>query len=559
MKQAMKQSVAMGILNTVSIILLLGTALVFGINTAVSLRINTANQNRYDLTYYANLFMDGSAYLTNEVRAYAATGDQVHYDRYWQEINTTQSRERGLDGMNEIGITREEQALIDEMSSLSTGLESVENEAMQFAAEGRNTEAIAKVYGQQYSSTTENIERLRTEFIQTLEQRTKQNVERLERVCININILVAAVIVASIFLQVWSILYSRKRIIRPVMAIEKEMLEISRGNLSSHLDLESDTSEIGTLVDSIHRTKETLKQYIGDISLKLSNMAQGNMDQKMELEYAGDFLPIQEALSTILNSLNQTLDEINTVSERVSAGSSQVSQGAQDLAQGATEQASAVEELSATINDLSARMDQVAESADSAKQITDGAASSLNACNAKMAELVHAMEEISAASSEIAKVIDTIESIAFQTNLLALNAAVEAARAGSAGKGFAVVADEVRTLANKSQEASRSTEGLITRSLDAVRHGTEIVGETANTLMRVVDHAKESTTHVDEIAANSQEQAVALKQLTQGVDQIANVVQTNSATSEESAAAAHELSDQAARMQQLMKAFRLRR
>jgi len=558
MKKAMKQSAAMAILNTISILLLVGTAVSFALNTVISLRINEANEDRYNLTSYANLFMDGSADLTNDVRAYAATGDKLYYDRYWEEINTIQSREQGLAGMREIGITEAEQALIDNMSALSTGLESLENEAMNHVAQGDCPSAVQEVYGQTYSDTTQRIEQLRSEFIATLERRTQEDVNRLARMCIGVNILVAVVVAASILLQVASVLYSRRRVIRPVLAIEREMAEIARGNLSSQFSLEPDTSEIGVLVDSIHRTKRTLKQYIGDISLKLSNMAKGNMDQRMDLEYVGDFLPIQNALNTILNSLNATLGEIGATSERVFQGSAQVSQGAQGLAQGATEQASAVEELSATINDLSNRMDRVAESAESAKEITDQSAGVLNLCNEKMSELVSAMNEISGAASEIAKVIDTIESIAFQTNILALNAAVEAARAGSAGKGFAVVADEVRALANKSQEASGSTEELITRSLNAVQHGTAIAAETAKTLMNVVEGAKQSAAHVDEIALNSQQQAEALKQLTEGVNQIADVVQTNSATSEESAAAAHELSDQATRMQQLMDEFRLR-
>ncbi len=558
MKKAMKQSAVMAILNTVCIILLAAAALGFAVNTVVSLRINAANDDRYNLTQYANQFMDGSAYLTDEVRAYAATGDRVHYDNYWNEINAAQNREKGLAGLQEIGITAQEQALIDQMSALSTGLEPLESEAMDQAARGDTLTAIGEVYGSEYSATASQIESLRTQFLNTLSARTAGEVERLSGVCTAITCTVGVIVFAAVVLQIISIVYSRKRIIRPVILIEKEMEEIAGGNLSSQFDLEPDTSEIGVLVESIHRTKDTLKQYIGDISLKLSRMARGDMDQRMDLKYVGDFRPIQNALATILDALNHTLGQISAASERVSGGSAQVSQGAQALAQGATEQASAVEELSATISDLSQRMDRVAESAASTKAISDESASVLNVCSEKMDELVSAMGEISEVSSEIGKVIDAIESIAFQTNILALNAAVEAARAGAAGKGFAVVADEVRNLANKSREASKSTGELINRSISAVKHGTEIVDETAQTLSGVVEGTRQSSSHVDQIAENSQEQAEALKQLTLGVNQIADVVQTNSATSEESAAAAQELSDQATRMQELLDAFRLR-
>ncbi len=558
MKKKMKQSAAMAILNSISIILLLGTALSFGVNTFLNMKVNQANDDRYNLTIYANLFMDGSANLTKQVRAYAATGDRTYYDNYWTEINTTKSRETGLAGMQEIGITKEEQDLIDQMSSLSTGLESLENEAMSLVEQWDLTAAVNEVYGESYSATASQIEQLRMKFITTLQERSKQNVDRINLMSNVVNIFVAVMIGASIILQIISILYSRRNVITPIKAIENEMAEIAKGNLSSEFTMESDTSEIGMLVDSIHRTRHTLKQYIGDIADKLSNMADGNMDQKMELQYTMDFLPIQQALNTILDSMNQTLSEIGRASVKVSTGSDQVANQSQALAQGATEQASTVEELSATINDLSMQMDMVADGAENAKKITDEATGVLHTCNDKMVELVNAMNEISSASAEIAKVINTIEDIAFQTNILALNAAVEAARAGSAGKGFAVVADEVRALANKSQEASQGTEALITRSLNAVTKGTYIADETADILKDVVVGAKQSSTHVDEIAMNSQKQAEALKQLTEGVNQIADVVQSNSATSEQSAAAAQELNDQASNMQNLMTRFRLR-
>ncbi len=558
MKKKMKQSAAMAILNSISIILLLGTALSFGINTLLNMKISEANEDRYNLTIYANLFMDGSANLTKQVRAYAATGDRTYYDNYWTEINTTQSRETGLAGMQEIGITKEEQDLIDQMSSLSTGLESLENEAMSLVEQGDLAAAVNEVYGESYSSTSAQIESLRMKFITTLQERSKQNVDRINLMGTVVNILVAVMICASIILQIMSILYNRREIINPIKKIENEMAEIAKGNLSSEFTLESDTSEIGMLVEAIHKTRSTLKQYIGDISNKLSNMAGGNMNQQMELQYTKDFLPIQQAIEIILDSLNSTLSEIETASVKVSTGSEQVANQSQALAQGATEQASTVEELSATINDLSMQMDMVAGGAENAKKITDEATGVLYNCNEKMVDLVNAMNEISSASAEIAKVINTIEDIAFQTNILALNAAVEAARAGSAGKGFAVVADEVRALANKSQEASQGTEALITRSLNAVTKGTHIADETADILKEVVVGAKQSAAHVDEIAVNSQKQAEALKQLTEGVNQIADVVQSNSATSEESAAAAQELNEQAAHMQNLMEKFQLR-
>lgn len=352
-----------------------------------------------------------------------------------------------------------------------------------------------------------------------------------------------------------------RSILKPISEIDHVAKEIANGNLNESIHYQSKDA-LGTLAKNFNKTVVRLQdyvKYIEEISNVLNEIANGNLLFRLTYDYAGEFAKIKDALINISNTMNDTLGRINQSSDQVASGADQVSSGAQALSQGATEQASSVQELAATINDISAQITKNASNAHEANQQAKDVEDEARESNRRMQEMVTAMADISESSSQIGKIIKTIEDIAFQTNILALNAAVEAARAGAAGKGFAVVADEVRNLASKSAEASKNTSALIEASLAAVEKGTMIAGNTATSLEKVTEGIQKVAATVDQISAASTIQAESVVQVTTGIDQISSVVQTNSATAEESAAASEELSSQAQVLKTLISRFRLRK
>ena len=559
MKKAMNQSTLTTILNVSSIAALLFMLLLLAAYSSVSARLNTANTNRFEMTYNANRFMNGSSYLTNEVRAYAATGNREFYDNYWNEVNNLKNRDIGVAAMQEIGITADEQAMIDSMYALSNQLVPLEEQAMEQVQAGRQDAAINYVYGDEYSDSIAKINALKESFLDTLNARTLREVERLNRTNLMIRILMAFALVMVGTFQVLSMKVIRKRILRPVIAVRDQMGELSQGNLSTEFPWEPDTSEIGMLIASIHETKRELKKYIQDIDSTLSQMAQGNMNLAVSDSYRGEFLPIQHAMGQILDALNEALRHIHQTAQDVSNESERVSSGAQTLSEGAVRQASTVEELSAGIQDISGEVKHTSTDANKARKFSTDAEVQLKVCCQKMDSLSTAISDISESSRQINGIIKTIEDIAFQTNILALNASVEAARAGAAGKGFAVVADEVQRLASKSAESAKNITELIESSVQLVQYGTSLSNETTTALSMVVSSAQQSSALVDKIAESAQQQSESLRQLTEGMESISGVVQTNAATAQESASSAEELHQQAEKLKMSIQRFQLRR
>nr|WP_325258319.1 methyl-accepting chemotaxis protein [uncultured Oscillibacter sp.] len=349
-----------------------------------------------------------------------------------------------------------------------------------------------------------------------------------------------------------------KHVVKPILLITSHARPLQEGHLDLKMDYHSE-NELGELAQTLEGSMKLIHGYVEDINRIMAQLSQGNFDVATSTPYIGDFQSIETSLASFTATISDTLGSIVQTQGRVSSNAGQLSSGAQALAQGATEQASAVEELYATLDDLSKGAEQNVQSASAALENARLTGEQVTISSKQMEQMVAAMTDITNSSQQIGRIIATIEDIAFQTNILALNAAVEAARAGSAGKGFAVVADEVRSLATRSDEAAKATKDLIDNSVQATEQGSRIVGEVSASLKKTLDLVMQSNTTINAIAEAVQGEAASIAQVTEGIGQISAVVQTNSASSEESAAVSSELFEEVHKLEDETKKFRLKR
>jgi len=352
--------------------------------------------------------------------------------------------------------------------------------------------------------------------------------------------------------------------IRPISEIEDTIVELGQLKLDAAKNVKKYVKrrdEVGHIATAVESLCNTLKNASDDVARILGEMANENFSVDVEQNkkyYIGDFEVISEKLQVIKNNLVTVMEEIYMAADQVDAGSVQVASGAQLLSQGAMEQSAAIDEIVYNIRDIEDKVRNNSNNCADASELMEKTAGYLAEVNDKMQRLTGAMGNIDEASGKIKNIIKTIEDIAFQTNILALNAAVEAARAGEAGKGFAVVADEVRNLAAKSAEAVNLTAELVNRSVEAVQEGTEITEQTAVAMSALEESAGAVQHIVDEIASASGGQAEMVSRVNSDVVQISNVIQSNSATAQQSAASSEELSGQAGMLKALISRFRLR-
>jgi len=516
----------------------------------------STSAEQLETTMFLNQYRMGSKALTAAVQSYAVTGDEAYYNAYMKELNEDKNRDIAWEGLQKNDIEAEEWAMLEHIASLSNGLVPLEEEAMAQVKAGNTDKAIEAVFGTDYEETITTINAQTDAAIAAIQDRLADYTAVLNLIVFVCEIVFLASCIAIAYMIFIILKFSREQLLAPIVQVSAALTEFAQGKLDIDLgELKEEKSEVGYMVGALKYMSENFSHMINEISDILGSMGQGNYRVEVKQTYVGEFVKIKESLLEIIEEMKGMLNTIRNTAQEIDGGSEQLAKAAMDLADGSTVQASKMQEVADMVNQMAVSMEEKAEEAQETVNISVEAAKALNDGNAKMHELKIAISDIEKCSNEIRTIIETIEDIANQTNLLSLNAAIEAARAGEAGRGFAVVAEQVKNLAEESAKAAGETRKLIDTTVEAVQKGISFADITADSMNEVMAGAQKSTEMMEKMAVELREEAANMMKIDDNVARVAEIVDNNSATSEETAAVSEEQTAQVATMVQMMEQF----
>lgn len=305
------------------------------------------------------------------------------------------------------------------------------------------------------------------------------------------------------------------------------------------------------------RIAQEQAQVVDALGDNLRRLSEGDLSAEIKSAFPQEYEQLRKNFNHAVNELARTIAAVGSNAGTIRSESNEISSAADDLSRRTEKQAATLEETAAALDELTSSVRSASEGADAASKVAAGAQSNAEEGGSIAREAVQAMDGIKTSSQEISKITSVIDDIAFQTNLLALNAGVEAARAGEAGRGFAVVATEVRALAQRSSDAAREINELISASGEQVQQGVDLVDRTGAALSEIVISVSEISKRVAEIAGSAREQASGLQEINQAVNDLDTVTQQNAAMFEETTAASHALNSEADSLAKSIAQFRL--
>lgn len=524
---------------------------------AANLLSSWTKAEQLENTMYLNQYRLGSKTLTSEVQSYAVTGNKIYHDAYLKELNEDKNRDIAWAGLQKNRITKEEWNTLETIAELSNNLVPLEEEAIQYAENGNTSQATAIVFGEAYEDTIQQINDLTDKGITAIQDRESKQSRLFTNIMIVSQILFILSFIYIVVTVIRTIKFSEKELLAPIIQVSEQIVELAQGNLHTPNNMKEDESEVGKMVTAISFMKKNYSEMITEISSVLEQMGQGNYKVNVTQEYVGEFVQIKLSLQKIIEETKNVLVTIQETAKQIDMGSEQLAQASVDLAEGCTAQALEVADLAKMIDVMAKNMEESAAEADGTVEIASQAGTRLSVGNQEMQELMQAIGEINTCSEQIGSIIETIEDIAEQTNLLSLNAAIEAARAGEAGKGFAVVAEQVKKLAEESSQAARETTKLIETTVSTVNRGIEIAQATVETMEEVMTGAMTAVTKMGQVATALRNDVTDMNQIDDNVARVSEIVDNNSATSQETAAVSEEQSTQVTTMVQMMERFEI--